>query len=63
MESEARNEVARLWRVYQTIHQLVNDRVRRARQLFICLGGELNRFLLNRITRATWFLNQNCKWI
>ncbi|KAM3581871.1 DNA-directed RNA polymerases II 24 kDa polypeptide (RNA polymerase II subunit 5) [Umbelopsis sp. WA50703] len=26
MESEARNEVARLWRVYQTIHQLVNDR-------------------------------------
>ncbi|CAO3675210.1 unnamed protein product [Umbelopsis vinacea] len=26
MDTEARNEVARLWRVYKTIHHLVNDR-------------------------------------
>jgi hypothetical protein len=68
MDTEARTEVARLWRVYKTIHQLVSDRVRRLIRSAI---GHFGSILCGHsftnpsffATRVTWFLNQNWRWI
>lgn len=65
MDTEARNEVARLWRVYKTIHHLVNDRVCErflqswTESSYKCCGVETD--LVHY--RVTWFLNQNWIWI